>query len=501
MLKLHSVTIAFPESSRLTRLAGKLAAQLESYRVPGDVRSRIGIRHIREVEEPWLIVLCVPETREDPGVLGEIRRFTEDGRYHQILTLLVDGKPEESFPEPLLHEELPDGTVVDHEPLAANIVAPSEGAALRKLKVEKLRLLAPILGVSFDELMNRRRKRKIRILAAFAAAVLAGGCLFLGIAIHRAAVFSDQQEKLTVQYGIASEARDRATEEKESQRRSLATSVGVEAEQVVKTGDTELTMLLCLEFLPDYGDLQELTGPLKDALDMRCAAGYVPVTAGKLEYIPYQRESWIPMEEFLEKTGVPDVDYYTERQEFLFTKIGTKGYLFRADPLELLFSFENEHTLREGKDDDFDIVNYADGELYLMHHNDYLYKIPTGELVRKKEWNYGDSFNASFSSDGYGIVWRASTQVLVYDIVKDSVFAVVSPPFWPLSSTQFAGERSEALRKRDSSKLLINGIFFHYQEGGTKVPETLPEQIALARKLLNGRTLTAEERDQYGLGD
>ena len=55
----------------------------------------------------------------------------------------------------------------------------------RKLETEKLRLFAPILGVSFDSLMNRRRRRLRRIALTAAAVVLAAAGAFLGYALNR----------------------------------------------------------------------------------------------------------------------------------------------------------------------------------------------------------------------------------------------------------------------------------------------------------------------------
>ena len=496
MLKLNSVTIVYPESAGLQPLAEKLAAEIKGYRIPGSVRARTGIRRTEEIREPWLIVLCVPETREDPEVLREIRRFTKDGFYHHILTLLADGKPEESFPEPLLHEELPDGTVIDHEPLAANIAAGTAAESARRLKTEKLRLLAPMLGVSFDDLMNRRRKQRIRILTAAAAAVLAGGGVFLGITVHRALVFADQQKQLSAQLGIAEENRDLADEQKEDARRSLAAAVGDKAGEIRKTGDTDLAMLLCLEFLPEYADVPELAEPLREALRTRCAAGYVPVTAGELPAAPAEDKHKYSQDEILKKTGVYGVDYYTEEKGYLFAAMSGRGYLFRAEPLERVLTFANDATRAENNYG-FDILEDPAGDQYL-HHLGYIYRIQPPGLYWTVEKEYGDRIFTECSSDGCVLVRRGNTQVRVVDVLRKELRAAVDPPFFPVSSVRFAGELSEN-GARDSGMLLIDGILFRYRESETEVPETVEEQVALARELLNGRTLTPEERELYGL--
>ena len=162
MIKLNAIEFVYPGTLELSALAERLRKEFASYRIPGSVAKKTKYKSLSEVDEPWLIVLCTPETPGCEEVKERIAAFSGEGRYHRILTLLVSGKPEESFPRELVFETLPDGTVKEHEPLAANIVAESEKESMKLLSVEKLRLLAPILGVSFDELRNRRRRNRRR---------------------------------------------------------------------------------------------------------------------------------------------------------------------------------------------------------------------------------------------------------------------------------------------------------------------------------------------------
>ena len=101
MLNLHQITIAYPDTADLRKLTEQLAAHLEHYHIPKQVRTGTGIQQLSDVKEPWLIVLCTPDTPNDPSVLEQIRLFTERGLYQHILALLVEGEPEQSFPEPL----------------------------------------------------------------------------------------------------------------------------------------------------------------------------------------------------------------------------------------------------------------------------------------------------------------------------------------------------------------------------------------------------------------
>ncbi len=116
----------------------------------------------------FLIIVCSRDTPHSKWVRHEIEFFRSLGKGQQILALLVDGEPEESFPPELLrvaHERVtPDGTKtvewVDEEPIAADV---RPRADERKSVTERrafLRIAAGLLGVSFDDLAQREHQRR-----------------------------------------------------------------------------------------------------------------------------------------------------------------------------------------------------------------------------------------------------------------------------------------------------------------------------------------------------
>ena len=289
MIRIGNIEIVYPGDGSSEIWAGMLEKELKNSRIPGAVRRKTGIRSITEIKAPWLIVICTPQSPQDPDITAAIRQFTWDGRYDHILTLLVSGSPEESFPEALCIEQLPDGQVIEHEPLAANIVSDSEKESRRKLKVEKLRLLAPMLGVSFDELRNRRQRRSRRIVLAVSSVVVIGAAAFLAFAVIRVGHIGKQQEELKEQQELTDRAWEEAVQQKDKAIDNLA-----EAAWSKTTGiDHELNLLVCLEFLPEHGSEGRLPKKLKTNLEEWCAEGYAPVTRA---YKEYMRVNGIPEE-------------------------------------------------------------------------------------------------------------------------------------------------------------------------------------------------------------
>lgn len=152
-------------------VAKKLHRLLENYRIPKTIARQTGIKKIRRVfrdeeelptsgnlsddikhaleNSSCLIVICPPHTPKSKYCCQEIEEFRKIHGNDRILSILIDGEPDDSFPSPLrFHKEVinnPDGTLFEVEkevePLAADIRSTNTGGMWKKLKVEKLRLL------------------------------------------------------------------------------------------------------------------------------------------------------------------------------------------------------------------------------------------------------------------------------------------------------------------------------------------------------------------------
>jgi len=129
-----------------------------------------------------LIVICSPNGAKSRWVNEEIRVFTALGRRDRIQCLIVDGVPHasttdgadsalESFP-PALFE---NGGA---EPLASDIRPGMDARWSAKLK-----LIAGIIGVNYDELRQREQARRIRRLAIVSGLLGVGFVFALGLAV------------------------------------------------------------------------------------------------------------------------------------------------------------------------------------------------------------------------------------------------------------------------------------------------------------------------------
>ena len=133
----------------------------------------------------FLIVICSRRTCESEWVLREVELFASLHGRDRIRLVLIDGEPDESFP-PLLLKRLEvglDGSVTEKnvEPLAADF----RDSRRRKLKLERLRIIAPIIGCGFDDLRQRQRQRQLRLAATVATAITVGSIAFGSFSLYQ----------------------------------------------------------------------------------------------------------------------------------------------------------------------------------------------------------------------------------------------------------------------------------------------------------------------------
>jgi hypothetical protein len=146
----------------------------------GKIREALAASHA-------LIVICSPYAATSPWV-NEVRSFKALGRGERIFPMIIDGEPyatdyperglPECFPPALRFAADTDGGLTDQraEPLAADARDDKDGRSNACLK-----LIAGILGISFDALRQREQVRqRRRTLTRMTAAVATGVLIALG---------------------------------------------------------------------------------------------------------------------------------------------------------------------------------------------------------------------------------------------------------------------------------------------------------------------------------
>ena len=184
----YDAFISYRHAEKDTLIASEIQKSLERFKIPKALQKKSGKqrfnRVFRDVEElpissnltedltqalkdsEFLIVICSYRTSESDWVRREIETFLELHDYNKqlVLTVLVEGEPDEVIPEVLRHDNithyLADGTFYCKdevvEPLAADYRMPLAKAR----KVELPRLAASMLGCNYDEIIRRRKAYK-----------------------------------------------------------------------------------------------------------------------------------------------------------------------------------------------------------------------------------------------------------------------------------------------------------------------------------------------------
>lgn len=142
---------------------------------------------VREALEQsaFLVVICTPNSAASRWVNEEIRTFIALGRRDRIRLVIFGGEP---MSEDKALNCIPPAMLegAESEPLAADARKGQDGQTGAKLKV-----LAGMLGVSYDELRQREAVRRQQRLAIIAGASSLGFVITTGLAV--AAVIARQQ--------------------------------------------------------------------------------------------------------------------------------------------------------------------------------------------------------------------------------------------------------------------------------------------------------------------
>lgn len=169
-LERYRVPARLSKAKCLAQRLGRVFRDEDELAASSDLSAEISVALERS---RFLVVVCSPRTPGSKWVAAEIERFRELGRGRQVLALLVEGEPTESFPAPMLALHAGSEGAAGLEPLAADVRASAGTSARERRQKALLRLVAPMLGVSFDELRQREQERQLRRLLVASALGLA----------------------------------------------------------------------------------------------------------------------------------------------------------------------------------------------------------------------------------------------------------------------------------------------------------------------------------------
>ena len=149
-----------------------------------------------------LIVVCSTASAASPWVNEEVRAFKQLHGHARIFAVIVDGEPgasripgrenEECFPPAVRFAVGEDGRLTDvpAEPVAADLRPGGDGKRLAKLK-----LIAGLLGVGLDEIVQREAQRRGRRLRYLAAVSVAGMTVTSGLAVTAVVARDEAREQ------------------------------------------------------------------------------------------------------------------------------------------------------------------------------------------------------------------------------------------------------------------------------------------------------------------
>ena len=236
------VFISYRHADLDSAVAGYLQKALEHYKIPKEIQQKCGKARLNRVfrdeeelgvasdlfneieqnlkQSEFLLVICSPRVVESKWCRREIETFIKYHGRENILAVLIEGEPEESFPPILLEEG---------EPLAADLRGKNKREVLKHAKERMPRLVAPLLYCSYDDLYQRHRIYKMRRAVALTGLVAAVSLAFGVVTVK-------QNLEITKNY----------TAKLENQSRYLAETSTTLLEQ----GDREAALLVALEALP-----------------------------------------------------------------------------------------------------------------------------------------------------------------------------------------------------------------------------------------------------------
>ena len=234
----YDAFISYRHSELDKYVAENLHKILENYELPKNIKNQLNIegksikRVFRDQEElplasnledpiidalnnsKYLIVICSLRLKDSLWCKKEIETFIKIRGKKNIFCVLIDGEPRDSFPEEVLYEEkeiTKNGKTKKEkvlvEPLAADVRGANKKEVLKKLKKEKLRLVAGMFNLNYDDLKQRHKQRKQKRIL-FTTVSIAVFCLLFALYTGVMLLKINNQQRILKKHQALSLAKD-----------------------------------------------------------------------------------------------------------------------------------------------------------------------------------------------------------------------------------------------------------------------------------------------------
>lgn len=403
----YDAFISYRHAELDMEIAKKVHSGLETYRIPGAVRQKTGKKKMGRVfrdqeelpigsdlndnisealkESEYLIVICSPRTPESYWVCKEIESFIELHDRNHILAVLIEGEPDESFPPQLLTDD--EGNPV--EPLAADVRGKNRKDRNRKSKTEILRLAAPIIGCTYDDLKQRHReriiKRTIAIVSVAAVVLSLAGAAFGLYNANVAAkmkTLADEKAALADEKAALADEKTKLAEEisiqYEGKQENQSRFFSQEAMSLLRSGNREDAVLVAMEGLPSEGNDRPYVSDAEYALSRAVYA--------------YDCGREMTHDRILQhKLAIKEILATEDRKKVVTIDSGSRVYVWNVEDWTLLANIApalNESNyfvnVNSADADDSGIYTTTDHELVKYDYDgNVLYKLEFEDIIRK----------------------------------------------------------------------------------------------------------------------
>lgn len=250
-----------------------------------------------------------------------------------MLAVLIEGEPEEAFPEALLFRTemvtRPDGSTeeirIPVEPLAADVRGKNKKEILKNMKTELLRILAAMFHLNFDDLRQRHKeqehKRKMRYMTYGVVLCLLVAAVSVGVAVQL------NQKNKTIQ-GLS----DHVFYQNELMKEEQAISLAEKALHYLEEGDREEAIQTALSASTQHDNV---TMPYTPEAQYALAESLGAYNTGEIKKANYQIETM---------GAITHVDVALDRKTLIiFDDSGTVTLYDTEEKEVILELLEGEH--------------------------------------------------------------------------------------------------------------------------------------------------------------